>query len=210
MIEFYFDFVSPYAYVASSLIESIGARCGRDVVWKPFRLGVAVTKVMGLRPVMETPLKSEYTLSDIARVARIYGTPLCEDLRTIDPLPAQRVFHALDHDDRARFAKSALQERWANGLDISRPEALESLLSGMGLKPELVRFALEAPDTKAAVRSATEAAIAKGVFGSPFFLIGQEKFWGVDRLGMMVDYLEAGCRYVAQPPLTGALQRWLR
>ena len=66
-IDFYFDFISSYGYFASLRIEEIAARHGRTIEWHPMPLGVAVMKVMGLKPLLETPLKGAYVLNDVAR-----------------------------------------------------------------------------------------------------------------------------------------------
>ena len=76
-LEFYFDFISPFGYFASLRIEDIAARHGRTVNWNPMLLGVTVVKVMGLRPVMETPLKSDYLERDVMRYATGDANPTC-------------------------------------------------------------------------------------------------------------------------------------
>lgn len=75
-IEFYFDFISPYGYLAATRIETLAGRYGRTVEWRPFLLGVTVMEVMGLKPIMQTPLKSDYAAVDLPRMARLLGAPL--------------------------------------------------------------------------------------------------------------------------------------
>ncbi|WP_198085086.1 DsbA family protein [Variovorax sp. E3] len=94
VIDFYFDFLSPYGYLAAARIESVAARHGRAVRWRPFRLGVAVVKVMGLRPNMETPLKAPYILRDIARLAKVLDLPLAPPPGLPNPLPPAQLFYA--------------------------------------------------------------------------------------------------------------------
>ena len=74
-VDFYFDFISPYAYIGSTQIEAIAARYGRTVNWRPVLIGVLVMKVMGLKPLPQTPLKGDYLRHDGTRVAQIFGVP---------------------------------------------------------------------------------------------------------------------------------------
>ena len=75
-IDFYFDFISPYGYLASTQIDKIAAKHDREVIWHPFLLGVTVMNVMGLKPIMDTPLKSDYALIDRPRMAKLFGVPV--------------------------------------------------------------------------------------------------------------------------------------
>ena len=75
-IDFYFDFLSPYAYFAATKIETLAARFDRRVSWHAFLLGVTVMQVMGLKPIMETPLKADYAEIDRPRMAKLLGLPL--------------------------------------------------------------------------------------------------------------------------------------
>ena len=74
-IDFYFEFASPYGYLASTQIEALAARHGRTVAWHPIMLGAAF-KETGARPLMQTPLKGPYLLHDVPRFARLLGVPL--------------------------------------------------------------------------------------------------------------------------------------
>ncbi|WP_346830840.1 2-hydroxychromene-2-carboxylate isomerase [Pseudomonas abietaniphila] len=196
-IFFYFDLVSPYAYLASNLIETLAAKHGREVEWRPFRIGVAVVKVMGLKPAMETPLKSDYIRTDVSRMAKVLGLGITSNLQMFDPVPAQRVLHGAKLEDRARLAKALLHARWVEDLDLTNNSTLVDIAGSAGVDGLTVQNALESLDTKIAVRHATEEAIALGVFGSPTFRIENELFWGVDRLWLVDHYLQEGCRYIA-------------
>ena len=93
-IDFYFDFLSSYGYAASLRIEAIAGRHGREVRWHIMLLGVAVMKVMGLKPLLETPLKGDYVRRDFARYERRHGLELARTLSDpmMDPRPAARAF----------------------------------------------------------------------------------------------------------------------
>ena len=87
-VRFYFDFVSPFGYFASLRIDDIAARHGREVEWRPMLLGVSVLKVMGLKPLLETPLKGDYLRRQIARHKRRHGLQLARsaDDPMMDPV----------------------------------------------------------------------------------------------------------------------------
>ena len=194
-IDFYFDFISPFAYLAAKRVEALGARHRRAVNWRPFRLGVAVVKVMGLKPLMSTPLKGEYSLKDLARLSTLLGERLALTQNLPDPRPAARLFYSAAPDCSARLAKALLRAQWADGLDIGDTTVLLRIASEAGLDLDEARDALVNPATKEALAAATNAAIARGIFGSPTCAVGQELFWGTDRLWLLDQYLAAGERY---------------
>lgn len=197
-LDFYFDFISPYAYLASTKIEAIAARYQRRVRWHPFRLGITVVKVMGLRPLMQTPLKSEYITADIRRLAQVLDVPLKRNGGLDDPLPPARLFYALPEEQAAPLAKTLLHAGWAEGRDISDEAVLIELGESCGIGAGAVRAALADQATRQRLNDATSAAMERGVFGSPTFAVGDQLFWGVDRLWLLEHYLESGEQY---PPV---------
>lgn len=194
-LDFYFDFISPYAYLASGAVKRIAASHGRTLNWRPFRLGVAVVKVMGLRPLMETPLKSEYVRRDVTRLARVMGLPLTIDGPIPDPLPPACLVYSSPRSSRAALCEALLAARWAEGKDIGDPDMLGKIADQFGLGQEAGRAALADPSFRQAWNGATENAISEGVFGSPTVCVGGELFWGVDRLPLLDRYLADGGRY---------------
>lgn len=189
-IAFYFDFVSPYAYLASNLIDDVAQRHGRGVQWLPFRLGVAVVKVMGLKPLLDTPLKGAYVRRDVARLADALGLPLTPDIGMFDPVPAQQVFYSAPVEMQPDLARMLLHARWADGLDIGDVDVLTEVVHrNAGLARDDIRHWIDSSQAREAVREATRAAIARGVFGSPTFVVGSELFWGVDRLWLLERHL---------------------
>ena len=201
-IDFYFDFISPYAYLASSRVEMIARRHGRVVSWRPFRLGVTVVKVMGLKPLMETPLKGEYIARDLERLATVLSDQLSLSREFTDPIPPARLFYAAPAEHSGELAKALLRSKWADGRDIGNAEVLVEVAKEVGLDEELARRALADPATKASLDAVTSEAIARGVFGSPTCAVRKELFWGVDRLWLLDQYLGAGERYEPlEPPV---------
>ena len=74
-IEFYFDFISPYAYLGSTQIDAVAARHGREVDWKPVLIGITIMRIMGIKPLMDTPMKQDYLRHDGPRMAQLFGVP---------------------------------------------------------------------------------------------------------------------------------------
>jgi 2-hydroxychromene-2-carboxylate isomerase len=193
-IDFYFDFISPYGYLASTQIEKIAAKHGRDVVWHPFLLGVTVMNVMGLKPIMETPLKSDYALIDRPRMAKLFGVPLViPDLDGVNALAASRAYYWIwqsDPDLSKEFAKRIFHRLWVDGQDITDADAVIAEAVAVGVDGDALRAGLQDDRTKALLRDAVDRAVERKVFGAPFFIVDDEPIWGIDRLWMLEHWLE--------------------
>jgi 2-hydroxychromene-2-carboxylate isomerase len=195
-IDFYFDFISPYGYLASTQIEKIAAKHGRDVVWHPFLLGVTVMNVMGLKPIMETPLKSDYALIDRPRMAKLFGVPLViPDLDGVNSLAASRAYYWLAEQDAQLakdFAKRIFHRLWVDGEGITDADTVITEAAAVGVKSDSLRAGLQQDRTKALLRDAVDRAVARKVFGAPFFIVDEEPIWGIDRLWMLDHWLRHG------------------
>ncbi|GIX29400.1 MAG: 2-hydroxychromene-2-carboxylate isomerase [Burkholderiales bacterium] len=194
-IDFYFDYSSPYGYLASTRIEALAARHGREVVWRPILLG-AVFKVTGGQPLPTVPLKGDYARRDMLRCARYYGIPLRipSKFPVATQAPARATYWLWDRDPaKAKALASALFHAYfVDDRDISSPEVTAEVAASMGLPGEALRAALQEPAVKERLRAETDAALARGVFGSPFFIVDGEPFWGVDRMDQLERWLETG------------------
>jgi 2-hydroxychromene-2-carboxylate isomerase len=194
-IAFWFDFGSPYAWLASTQIGAVAARCGRSVIWRAFLLGVMFRET-GMAPLTEQPLRGDYAQRDIARVARRLGLPCAT---TAPPagtsVSLARVFHAIALEDpelAAGFAADAFMAVFGRGEALAELAAAQAFAARLG--PQAARAAAEAqsPAARDALRAATQDALAQGVFGAPFFIIDGEAFWGQDRLPMLESWLREG------------------
>lgn len=196
-LDFWFDFISPYGYLASLRIDALAARHRRQVEWHPLLLGVSVLRVMGLKPLLETPLKGDYAVREIHRYCRRHGVLLGRDPRAppMNPLPAGRAFawlrrHAPPH---ARpFAQAALHACWSQGLDVDTAPALLACAAAAGLPQALAIDATTQPQAAALLRAEVDAAISRGVFGSPFVIVDGEPFFGVDKFELIDEWLGRG------------------
>jgi 2-hydroxychromene-2-carboxylate isomerase len=190
-IDFYFDFSSPYGYLASTEIDALVARHGRSVTWRPFVLGAAF-KLTGQRALTEQPLRGDYARRDFARSARLLGVPL----EMPEPFPffalaASRACYWVEDTSQAKtLAKALYHTAFGEGQDITPVPVVAEIARGLGI--EGLEQGLEQPATKAALRDATDQALARGVFGSPFFFVDGEPFWGHDRLGQLDRWLSTG------------------
>ncbi len=196
-IDFYFDFISSYGYVASLRIEAIAARHGRRVEWHCMLLGVAVMKVMGLKPLLETPLKGDYVLRDVARYQRRHGLELARKVSdaVMDPRPAARAFCWVKrhHPGQAGgFVHAVFDRYWRLGRDLSLADELGAVAGSLGLDESALRLDLDSDEARTDLRDAVTASLDRGVFGSPFVFVDGEPFWGSDRLEQVEDWLARG------------------
>ena len=194
-LDFYFDFSSPYGYLASELIDDLAARHGRQVAWHPILLGV-VFRQTGGAPLTEIPIKGDYSKRDFARSARYLG--LAFRMPTKFPLATQnaaRAFLWLQDRDPARardFAHVLYRACFAEDIDISDTARLLAIADSLGLDQAALAAAVADPAMKDRLRAENDAAMARGVFGSPFVFVDGEPFWGVDRLPQIEKWLETG------------------
>lgn len=194
-IDFYFDFASPYGYLASREIDALAAAYGHRVSWRPILLG-AVFAVTGSKPNMHLPLRGDYLKHDVQRIARRQGAPLVWPAVTpVNGLAAARAVWWLNGEDPAtarRLAAALFHAHWGEGRDIGPPEVVAGVASGIGVDGTALLAAIAEPRLKDRLRAETDGAIARGVFGAPFFIVDGEPFWGWDRLPMLTEWLVRG------------------
>jgi 2-hydroxychromene-2-carboxylate isomerase len=194
-LDFYFDFSSPYGYIGSHKIEALAAKHGRTVNWRATLLGAAF-KVTGGRPLPEMPLKGDYAKRDFQRSAKFHGVPF--RMPSQFPVPtvaAVRAFWWL-HDEQPQravaLAKALYKAYFAEDLDIANAENVVNIATATGCSAGEVRAALADQAVKDRAKAEVEAAIAKGVFGSPYVIVDGEPFWGVDRFDQLDKWLATG------------------
>jgi 2-hydroxychromene-2-carboxylate isomerase len=194
-IDFYFEFSSPYGYIAAELVDAFSQRTGRPVTWRPLLLG-PVFKITGQPPLIDIPMKGEYSKRDFARSARLhkvaYRHPGKFPIGTVAALRAFYWVHDRDPREAQAFAKALLRAYFAEGRDISAPATVLEVARSVGVDAAALAAALEDPAVKERAKREVDAAIAAGVFGSPFFVVDGEPFWGVDRMPMVEDWIRTG------------------
>ena len=194
-LEFFFDFASPYGYLASLQIDALAARHGRTVRWRPFMLGAAF-KETGQSPLPQQKIRGPYHLHDFMRSARRIGAPF----RMPEPFPfaalaPSRAFYWLE--DRSptlarEYAVAVYRTVFAEGRAVGDVAAAVAAGTAIGVDSTELTAAVGDPAVKEKLRQATDEAIARGVFGSPFIFVDGEAFWGHDRLPQIEEWLERG------------------
>ena len=194
-VDFYFEFSSPYGYIASQLADDFEKRVGRPLRWRPFLLG-PVFKITGQPPLVEIPMKGEYSKHDFLRSARMHKVPYKHPGKfPIGTVAAMRAFYWLDDRDPAqarRLAKALYKAYFGDGIDISAPAAVIDIAKSAGVDGAALAAALEDPALKERAKREVDGAIAANVFGSPFFIVDGEPFWGVDRMPMVEEWIRTG------------------
>jgi 2-hydroxychromene-2-carboxylate isomerase len=193
-IDFYFDFSSPYGYLASTAIDALAARHGRVVRWRPFLIG-ALYKQLGYMP-LEQPGKRAYFRHDVPRSARAMNIALTIPASFPAALiaPARALYWIADQDPAkaAAFGRAAFRAYWAEGRKLADPAVVAEIAAAHGFAKEAVLAALADQAVKDRLKAETDAAIAAGIFGSPFIVIDGERFWGSDRLDQIEKWLATG------------------
>ncbi len=185
-ITFYLDFISPYTWLA--LMQSKGFAKEHGIRWglRPV-VYAALLKEHGLVGPVETEAKRRYTFHDITRLARAHGLkytgPPSHPFRSIEALRTQFLFR---EDPQALELAIRLSDAcWGEGRDLTDPGVLRAAVDNVGLDASDLEERISTPETKHGLRVLTEDAIARGVFGVPTFLHGDEMFWGHDRLDQL-------------------------
>jgi len=189
-IEFFFDYASTYSYLAHREVEGLAERRGAELVFKPMVLGF-VFKASGNSMPAAVPAKAAYMTHDVRRWARHYGLPF--HMPSVFPVNTIRALRAavaaLEEGVFGAYHHAVMEAYWANDQDIGDPEILASIASAKGLDgPRLVARA-EEPAVKERLKANTDDAIARGVFGAPTFFVGDQMFWGNDRLHFVDEAL---------------------
>lgn len=194
-VQFYFDFSSPYSYVASEWVEAVAARHGRRVQWHAILLG-ATFQAAELKTPVAHPIKRDYTLRDFERSARFAGLPYVQPATfPIATQNAARVFwwlHGQDPERAVAWAHAGLRAYFTRGIVLSDVDALKQLLTDSGIDAAAAEAAWSDPAWKVRLKAENDAAIAAGVFGAPYFIVDGEPFWGNDRQAQIERWLSTG------------------
>lgn len=196
-LDFYFDIISPFGYFASLRIDELGARYGRTVQWKPLLIGVTVLKVMGSRPLLEIPLKGDYIVREAERYMRRHGLKLERGIREtpMNPLPVMRSLAWMTENasqDASRFASACFDAYWREGRDLTAADEIVRAAEIAGLDRAMVDSLAAARGDGEPLRRQVDAAVARGVFGSPFFIVDDEPFFGVTSMETLQAWLDIG------------------
>lgn len=191
-IDYFLALQSPFVYLAGRRPAEIAARRGATLVYRPLDVAQLFPRTGGKMRDERHPSRNDYSAQDRARQARKLGLPLdpAPLFRGANPAPAAYAViaaQAAGGGDLAGLVTAFGRAMWAEGRDISDDEVIRAALAENGFDPKVAdRGLLMAAE---AYGANLEEAVARGVFGVPFFAVGDEKFWGQDRLEDLDLYL---------------------
>ncbi|WP_233836149.1 2-hydroxychromene-2-carboxylate isomerase [Paraburkholderia sp. ZP32-5] len=193
-IEFWFDFGSNYSYLSMMRIEALAAARHVQVLWRPFLLG-PVFRQMGFEnsPFVLQKEKGAYVWKDMERQCRKYGLALTRP--SVFPraaLLAMRVaVLGANEQWMAAYCRKIMQLNFVDDRDIGSIDVVSEALDALGLPAQRLIAEAQSDANKLRLREQTESAINKGIFGAPTFFVGDEMFWGNDRLEDALDYCDS-------------------
>ena len=195
-VEFWFDFVSPYAYIAAQSVEQLAARYEREVDWRPILLG-AVFKTTGSGPLTSRPpVMADYFRRDFERSARFAGVPFV--MPEPFPIMTQNIARAAwwvkdtAPEKMGEFVRAATRAYFSGPAAINDAVWIATLAVSLGLDGQAAAAACEDPARKEQLKQVCEEAVSRGVFGAPWIVVDGEAFWGNDRLPQVERWLANG------------------
>jgi 2-hydroxychromene-2-carboxylate isomerase len=184
-VEFFFDVGSPYSYLAYRVLPGIAAARGAQIRWRPMLLG-GVFKATGNSSPIAVPAKGRYSGADLKRWARAFGVPFVMNPNfPINTLPIMRGAVGVQRRGEAelrRYLDAMYGAMFEHPRNLGDPEVVGAVLREAGFDPLEVLAMTQDEAVKDGLRTNTEEAVARGVFGAPTFFVGDEMFWGQDRL----------------------------
>lgn len=189
-IEIWFDFASNYSYLSAMRIEELARERGVGVQWRPFLLGPVFKSVgMDNAPFVTQQRKGAYVWTDMQRQCRKlqlgWTRPGTFPRRSI--LPARIATFADGQPWQGDFIRAVMQLNFVEDHDIEDHQALGRILAALGQDGPATIAAAETDAVKQRLRGRTDEAVQRGVFGGPTFFVGDEMFWGNDRLDDALD-----------------------
>ncbi|MEL3890564.1 2-hydroxychromene-2-carboxylate isomerase [Ferrovibrio sp. MS7] len=191
-VEFLFDYGSPTCYLAYTQLPVLAAKYNAEILWKPILLG-GVHKATGNRSPVEVPAKGLWMFQDLQRFAKRYGVPFKMNTHfPINTLLLMRGAVAMQREGRLLpYSDAIFKAMWVDGLNLNDPQVIGGVLHKAGFDPQALLSAANDEAVKQQLKSETEAAVARGVFGAPVFFVGEAMFFGQDRLDFVAEELAA-------------------
>ena len=182
-LEFYFDYGSPYSYLADTQVEAIARRAGATLARKPMLLG-GVFKATGNHSPAEMPQKSQWSGFDMPMWARHYGVPFQRNpFFPVNTLALMRGAAAAQIDGLfERYHPAIYRAMWVDGRNLNDINEIAEVLTAAGLDAETFGKRIQDQDVKDRLKATTDEAVARGVFGAPTSFVDNMMFFGNDRL----------------------------
>lgn len=190
VLEFNFDFVSPMSYFALVQLEGIKQRTGCEVSYVPVFLG-GIMQATGNSPPGKIPAKSAYMMKDMNRLANKLGVPFVfNPAFPMNTLPLLRMLASLSEEiERLRFINTVFHHVWIDPKNVADNNVRDQVLSEAGFDVASLNQQAELDANKDIIKQNTERAIARGAFGAPTFFVGENMYFGQDRLHLVEDAL---------------------
>ena len=190
-VEFFYDFGSPTVYLAATQLPDIAASVGAAIDWRPMLLG-GVFKSTGNQSPVVVPAKAAYMNNDLKRFAKRYGVPFRFNPHfPINTLALMRGAVAYQDDVvvSSTYRDAIFRAIWVEALNLNEPDVIGQVLSDAGLDPAELMNRIGQQTVKDRLIANTEEAVNRGVFGAPTFFVGEQMFFGQDRLDFVAEAL---------------------
>jgi len=192
-VEFWFDFGSPAAYLADTQIAGLCERAHAALDYRPMLLG-GVFHATGNQSPATIAAKGDYIFKDFDRFARRYGVPMNRNpYFPINTLVLMRGAVAVQMDEPGRlraYMDAMYRAIWVDARDMNDPATVGAVLQAAGFDPMALLARTQQPEVKDRLKAATQEAVDRGAFGAPTFFVGDQMYWGQDRLDFVKEALE--------------------
>jgi 2-hydroxychromene-2-carboxylate isomerase len=194
-LEFWFEFGSNYSYLSAMRIEGLAREAGVRLVWKPFLLG-PIFRELGWEssPFVLQPEKGRYVWRDMQRQAQKYGLAFRQpsEFPRASILPMRVAILGAEQPWMGAFCRNVMRQNWVEDFEINTPECVRQALVGIVPDAESIIAQAQSEANKLKLREQTAEARRRGVFGGPTFFVGDEMFWGNDRLEDAIAFARSG------------------
>ncbi len=191
-VEFFFDFGSPTSYLASTQLPKIAAERGATLVWRPMLLG-GVFKATGNVSPVTVPAKGRWMMGDIQRWAKRHGVPFAFNphfpIHTLTLMRGAAGLQQRQPDVFTRYCEAVFRDLWQRQRNLGDPAVLAGTLAEVGIDADVFTALVADPEVKARLVATTEEAVSRGVFGAPTCFVGDQMFFGQDRLDFVSEAL---------------------
>lgn len=190
-IDYYFTVLSPFAYLAGDRMESVAQAHGATVAYRPVDIMALFSAMGGTPPAQRHDSRKEYRMQELKRLSALNGMPMNFQPAhwPTDQKPASALIVAAEKagTDAGALTRAVMKAVWTEERDIADAATLDAILSETGIDRAALDPHLDA--ARGAFGTMTEEAMARGVFGAPFYIVGEQRFWGQDRIAHLDAHL---------------------
>lgn len=191
-VEFLFDVGSPYTYLAYHQLPKIAQAQGAEIIWTPVLLG-GIFQATGNASPAEVPAKGRYSNVDLQRWANAYGVPIQMNphfpINTLSLMRGAVAMQMRGEEAFHRYLRAVFCAMFEKPRNMNLPAEIGAVLAQAGFDPMEFMAQIGEQSVKDRLKENTTAAVARGVFGAPTFFVGEEMFWGQDRLAFVAEAL---------------------